>query len=97
MPLAQGDPDLVAALVASLLGLLGRMMSMVQEKRSPFSRSLLWELPLAIGLGWVGRGVGELAGLQGFALMSSSIVLAYLGPRVISWAAAKYLGMPADQ
>lgn len=94
--MAQGDPDAAAAIVSALLGLLGRLMSMAQERRSPFGVSLLWELPAAVGLGWIGRAVGEYAGAQGFLLMSCSIVVAYLGPRIISWAVQKYLGMPAD-
>lgn len=89
------DPDILTAISAALLGLLGRLMSMVQEQRNPFSTSLLWELPLAIGLGWIGRGVGEYFQLSGFMLMSCSIVLAYLGPRIISWVATKYLGIPS--
>lgn len=69
---------------------------MVQERRSPFSASLLWELPSAIGLGWIGRAIGEAWGLQGFALMSASIVVAYLGPRIISWGVQKYFGVQID-
>lgn len=94
--MAQSDPDAAAAIVAALLGLLGRLMSMAQERRSPFSASLMWELPAAIGLGWIGRAVGEYAGAQGFMLMSASIVVAYLGPRIISWAVQKYFGVPIE-
>lgn len=94
--MAQSDPDLVAGLVAGMLGLLGRLMSMAEERRSPFSKSLLWELPSALGLGWIGAAVGEAMGFQGFALMSASIVIAYLGPRSISWGLQRYLGVPVE-
>lgn len=83
--------DAFAAVIAALLGLLGRLMSMAQERRNPFGRSLLWELPAAIGLGFVGRGVGEYLGAKGFALMSCSVVVAYMGPRVLSWAVTQAL------
>jgi hypothetical protein len=94
--MAQGDPDIIAGITAGLLGLLGRLMSMAEERRSPFTRSLLWELPSALGLGWVGAAVGESFGFQGFALMSASIVLSYLGPRSISWGLQRYFGIPVE-
>ena len=94
--MAQGDPDVVAGIIAGLLGLLGRLMSMAEERRSPFSKSLLWELPSALGLGWIGYGAGEYWHLQGFALLAPSIVVAYLGPRTLSWAFQRFLGMPVD-
>ena len=86
--------DLAAAITAALLGLLGRLMSMAQERRNPFSGALAWELPAAIGLGWLGRAIGEYVGLQGFELMSASIVVAYMGPRMISWGMARMLKAP---
>ena len=88
------DADMLGAISAALLGLLGRLMSMSQERRSPFSVSLLWELPAAIGLGVIGRGVGEYVGLSGFPLMSCSIALAYLGPRFISFAIGRLMRLP---
>ena len=87
--------DAMAALIASLLGLLGRLMSMAQERRNPFGKSLLWELPAAIGLGFVGQGIGEYLGVKGFALMSCSVVAGFMGPRVLSWSVAQALKIDA--
>lgn len=79
-----GDFDWIGAGIASGLGLIGRLMSLAQEQRAAFTVSLIWELPIAVGMGLIGRGIGEYCGLQGFALFSASIVAAYLGPRIIS-------------
>jgi hypothetical protein len=69
-------------------------MSLTEERRMPFTRGLLWELPTAIAMGLIGRGIGEYVGLDGFPLISSMISISYIGPRTISWAMQKYLGLP---
>mgnify|MGYP001251265538 CR=1 FL=1 len=90
------EPEAAAAIISGGLGLLGRVMAMVQEKRSPFSRDLLWEIPTGIGTGWIGRGAGEYYHLDGFALFAASIVCAYLGPRFISWGVQKVTGYTSN-
>lgn len=84
------DFDWYAGALSCALGLIGRLMFLAQERRSPFTLSLLWELPIAIGMGLLGRGIGDYIGLTGFPLFSSSIVFGFLGPGVISWAIARY-------
>lgn len=81
--------NIAAATTAAFLGLLGRLMSMTHERRNPLRWSLAWELPAAIGLGIIGRAVGEYAGLTGFALWACSIVVAYMGPGFLSYWVAR--------
>ena len=83
--------DWFAAALSSALGLIGRLMYLANERRQPFSMSLAWELPIAVGMGLIGRGIGEYIGATGFFLFSLSIVTAYVGPRLISWAVAQYM------
>lgn len=86
--------DWIAAGLSALGGILGRLMSMTQEKRMPVTKELLWEVPTAIAMGWIGRGIGEYAGLGGFPLFAFPIAIAYIGPRLISWLVEKYLRIP---
>jgi len=82
--------DWFAAALSSGLGLVGRLMYLSQERRQPLSWSLAWELPIAIGMGMIGRAVGEYANLGGFMLFSASIVSGYMGPRMVSWAVSAW-------
>lgn len=82
--------DWFSAALSSALGLIGRLMYLSEERRQPFSWSLAWELPVAIGMGLIGRGIGEYLTLTGFMLFSISIACGYVGPRLISWALSAY-------
>lgn len=76
-----------------LAALLGRLIYHAREvqaqRRKPFSAELLWELPIALGMGFVVfgtlRGVSQwwpewAIPLEG--MLAVSIVLSYLGPRI---------------
>ena len=93
MQSAPPEFDVFIAALSSALGLIGRLMYLSQEQRSPFTLALLWELPIAIGMGLIGRGIGEYVGLGvwPFALFSASVVCGYIGPRLISWAVTRWL------
>lgn len=43
-------------------------------------RDLWRELPTAIALGIIGRGIGEASNIQGFALLAISVVCGLIGP-----------------
>jgi len=92
MPMNQ--PDWIAALMAALAGILGRVMFMTQAGHNPFSKALLWEIPTAIAMGWIGRGLGETMGLDGFPLFAIPIAVAYVGPGFVSFLMKKYTGFP---
>lgn len=75
---------LLSGLVAVLCGCLGRLMfhaRQVQAGRRHFlSWALLWELPVAIATGVIGKGVAEYLGLNGWQDTAAIVTIAYLGP-----------------
>ncbi|CAH2606506.1 conserved membrane protein of unknown function (plasmid) [Rhodovastum atsumiense] len=70
------------AATAGGLGLLGRLLALAAHRR-PLGWSLLWEVPTAIGMGWIGQGLGEWLGLLGFPRFALIISISYVGPRLI--------------
>ena len=80
------DFDAASAAGAGALGLLGRALRLARADRRPLGWSLLWELPVAIGMGIVGKGLADYAGLDGFPEYAVTISIAYVGPRVIDLA-----------
>jgi hypothetical protein len=75
---------------AGALGLLGRLLHLARADRRPFGWSLLWELPMAIGMGFLGKGVADYIGLTGFPSYALTIAVAYIGPRFIDLAIEKF-------
>ncbi len=72
------------------LGMLGRMIALASATRKPTGISLLWEVPLAIGLGVVGKGLADWLGLTGFPNYAMTIAVSYIGPRAIDIALDRY-------
>jgi hypothetical protein len=72
-----------SAATAGALGALGRVLHFVRNDRRPVGWSLVWEVPAAIGMGIVGKGVAQFFGFTGFVEYSTIIVVAYIGPRFI--------------
>ena len=64
-------------------GLLGRLLSIAVHGPRKFSWSLLWELPVALGMGVIGKGLADYCNLTGFPSYSVTIGVAYVGPRFI--------------
>lgn len=85
-------PEAVAAAVSALGGILGRLMALSQERRMPLRWGLLWELPTAVGMGWIARGGAEYMHLTGFPAFAITIAGGYIGPGIISWAVQKLAG-----
>lgn len=52
-------------------------------KRNFFSLHLAWEIPTAISMALIGRGLGEYLGLSENASLALVATLSYLGPRGI--------------
>ena len=85
-----GDWDLVTnAAGAGALGLLGRMLAYAHADRRPIGWSLLWELPVALGMGVIGKGVADWATLDGFLEYGLTIAVAYVGPRFVDLVVAR--------
>lgn len=66
---------------------VGRLMfharQVQQGRRRLFSRSLLLELPIALGMGLVGAGVAEWWGFQGQVRDAVLVSSGFVGPRAI--------------
>jgi len=81
-------PELAQALVSAAstfgLALIGRLVwhaRMAQRsERQFFSKYLLYELIIALGIGYVAEGVVTYLGLEGKVALAGIIVLSYLGP-----------------
>jgi hypothetical protein len=69
--------------VAGTLGLLGRLVALASSARRPNGWALLWEIPLAIGMGVVGKGVADGLALDGFKHYAVVIAVSYAGPRYL--------------
>lgn len=87
------DPGLIEAmnklfggaattLIAALAGRLMYHAGEVRAKRRPiWSRDLIWELPIAVGMALIGDGVGEYLDVSNTQQVAIVAVLSYLGPR----------------
>lgn len=70
----------------ALLGAIsGRLMWHVSEvrrkRRALFSWTLVWELPIAFGMAFIGDGAGEYLELSQTSTVGLIALLSYLGPR----------------
>jgi hypothetical protein len=75
---------------AGLMGLLGRLIALASSARRPNGWALLWEIPMAIGLGVVGKGVADGLHLEGFPHYAVVIAVAYSGPRYLDLILARW-------
>ena len=83
-------------------GVIGRLMfhaRMVQQgKRKPLSWVLLFDLPIALAMGWIVYGICAWFELTPQPTISAAIMASYLGPysvdRIFAIAAERYLGKP---
>lgn len=72
----------VVSLVAAAVGRLMYHTGEVKAKRRKlFGRELIWEVPVAVGMAFVGEGVAAYLQLDDTARTATIAVLAYLGPR----------------
>lgn len=83
-------------------GLLGRAMFHARQvaagRRKPLSWTLLWDVPIALGMGWISFGACRWQDLPHEATISAAILASYLGPYtvdlIVTRAAEKYFGKP---
>lgn len=76
--------------LAGGMGMLGRMLALAASTKRPMGICLLWEIPMAIGMGVVGKGIADAFGLTGFSNFAVIIAVSYTGPRLIDIALARY-------
>lgn len=81
-------------------GIIGRLMFHARQvqrgKRKPWSWALLFDLPIAFGMGWGVYGLCVWGALGPEPTVSASIAASYLGPysidRVFAWVGQRYFG-----
>jgi hypothetical protein len=81
-------------------GILGRLMfhsrQVQRGKRNPLTWTLLFDLPIGLGMGWTALGVGVWLGLPQQVSVSLGIAFGHLGPVAIDRAfdavTLRYLG-----
>lgn len=75
-------------------GMIGRLMfhaKLVQQgKRKPWSWILLWDIPIALGMGWIALGLGVWVHTPWEVTVSLSLIVSYLGPHFIDFGFAKW-------
>ncbi len=76
-------------LAASLFGsITGRMMyhtgEVKKKRRKFFGIDLVWEIPVVLGMWWIGLGIASYFSLSEEAAAGLIVALAYLGPRGIT-------------
>ena len=88
------DNQTLAEVVASIVGgagativgaLAGRLMYHVGEvrkmKRKFFGKEMLWEVPIVVGMAFIGDGAASYLSLTSQQALALVAILAYLGPR----------------
>lgn len=83
MPFNPHEIDPGAAALAALGGIIGRLIGIIRSDDRRWGWRMLWELPVAIGMGWIGAGIAEFFDLRGFAAYAAMISAGYIGPRLV--------------
>jgi hypothetical protein len=88
----------VQGAAAGGLGMLGRLLALARASARPTGWSLLWEVPIACGMGIIGKGVAEYLEVGGFQHYAVVIAVAYTGPRLLDiWLANYYASKLASK
>ena len=76
-------------------GVLGRLMFHARQvqlgKRKPFSWVLLWDIPIALGMGWLALGIAVSLHVPWEETISIALTVSYLGPHTIDFLFVKWL------
>lgn len=75
-------------------GILGRLMFHARQvqmgKCKPLTWALLWDLPIALGMGWIALGIASWLEVRHEVTISIALIVAYLGPYGIDSLFAKW-------
>lgn len=91
--------DIMPWLLTGGAGMLGRLMFHARQvqtgHRKPFSWILFWDIPIALGMGWIALGLGIWAKIPWELTVSVALAISYLGPHVIDhlfvkWSEVKF-------
>lgn len=76
-------------------GLIGRLMFHAKQvqsgRRKPFSLALLWDIPIALGMGWIALGLGTWMKFPWEFTISLGLITSYLGPYMIDTIFTKWI------
>lgn len=74
--------------------MIGRLMYHAKQvqagKRKPFSWVLFWDIPIALGMGWVAMGLGTWLDVKWEVTVSLALVCSYIGPYGVDSLFAKW-------
>lgn len=89
-----GFADTLPWILTGGAGMLGRLMFHAKQVqrgcRKPFGWVLLWDIPIALGMGWIALGLGSWLKVPWEVIVSISLATSYLGPHVIDMIFAKW-------
>ena len=75
-------------------GMIGRLMYHAKQvqagKRKPLSWALFWDVPIALGMGWIALGLGTWLHVAWEVTVSLALIIAYLGPYGLDTIVAKW-------
>lgn len=87
-------PETLPWVITGGTGVLGRLMFHARQvqrgHRKPLSWTLLWDLPIALGMGWIALGLGAWLHVVWEATISISLITSYLGPHAIDLGFSKW-------
>jgi hypothetical protein len=77
--------------------MLGRLMFHAKQvqagKRKSFTWLLLWDIPIAVGMGWMALGIASLTSMPWEATVSLGMASSYIGPYGIDRVFVKWSDM----
>lgn len=79
--LPEGLKGWVGVIVAAIAGrMMAHAVAVQAGQRRFFGPHLFWEIPIAIGMGYIAAGTGEWLGLSGNPQLGLVAAASYLGP-----------------
>lgn len=83
----EGLREMLPWILSGGAGVLGRLMFHAKQvqlgKRKPFTWVLFWDIPIALGMGWMALGLGVWLEVTFEVTISIALATSYLGPHII--------------
>lgn len=81
-------------LIVGGAGMLGRLTYHARQvqlgQRKPFSWVLMWDIPVALCMGWIAYGLASITKISWEAVISFALITSYLGPYSIDFLFVKW-------
>lgn len=82
----------MAVILAAIAGrMMAHAMAVQVGQRKPLGPHLLWEIPIAIGMGYIAAGFAEWAGFEGNPQLALVAAASYLGPNGVEAIVSRFL------